>query len=93
VGLRTVGVAASLLKRLPIRFNYDDNYYNSAPTGDSRTGLYGHREKILDHPGITLKLDTPFNREMDVAMITFLHRANRRLFEFGQAVLVSHRHV
>jgi UDP-galactopyranose mutase len=55
---------ASILKRLPIRFNYDDNYYNSAQQGIPEHGYTAIVEKILDHPGITVKLATPFDRGM-----------------------------
>ena len=53
---------ASILKRLPIRFNYDDNYYNSAQQGIPEHGYTAIVEKILDHPAISLKLSTPFDR-------------------------------
>ena len=56
---------ASILKRLPIRFNYDDTYYNSARQGIPEQGYTTIVEKILDHPGITVQLATPFNREME----------------------------
>jgi UDP-galactopyranose mutase len=56
---------ASILKRLPIRFNYDDNYYNSAQQGIPELGYTVMVEKILDHPGITVKLATPFHRVME----------------------------
>ena len=55
---------ASILKRLPIRFSYDDNYYNSAEQGIPEHGYTAIVEKILDHPGITVQLSTPFHREM-----------------------------
>jgi len=53
---------ASILKRLPIRFNYDDNYYNSAQQGIPEHGYTAIVEKILDHPAISVKLATPFDR-------------------------------
>ena len=55
---------ASILKRLPIRFNYDDTYYSSAQQGIPEHGYTAIVEKILDHPAITVKLATPFHREM-----------------------------
>jgi UDP-galactopyranose mutase len=53
---------ASILKRLPIRFTYDDNYYNSAQQGIPEHGYTAIVEKILDHPQISVKLATPFDR-------------------------------
>jgi UDP-galactopyranose mutase len=58
---------ASILKRLPIRFNYDDTYYSSAQQGIPEHGYTAIVEKILDHPGITVKLSTPFHRGMEEA--------------------------
>ncbi len=49
---------ASILKRLPVRFSYDDNYYNSAHQGIPRDGYSEIVRRILDHPGITLRLKT-----------------------------------
>ncbi len=56
---------ASILKRLPIRFNYNDVYYNSAQQGVPEHGYTAIVEKILDHPCITVKLSTPFDRAME----------------------------
>jgi UDP-galactopyranose mutase len=56
---------ASILKRLPIRFNYDDIYYSSAQQGIPELGYTAMMEKILDHPSIAVKLGTPFQREME----------------------------
>ncbi len=50
---------------MPIRFNYDDNYYNSAQQGIPEQGYTPIVEKILDHPEITVELDMPFSREME----------------------------
>ena len=39
-GVDPAALPASILKRLPVRFNYDDNYYNSIISGHAETGLY-----------------------------------------------------
>jgi UDP-galactopyranose mutase len=54
---------ASILKRLPIRFNYDDNYYNKTYQGIPVDGYSGIVERILDHPLITVRLNTTFRPE------------------------------
>ena len=54
---------ASILKRLPLRFNYDDNYFFHKYQGMPLNGYTDIVEKILDHPNITLKLNTVFQRE------------------------------
>ncbi len=55
---------ASILKRLPIRFSYDDNYYNARYQGIPVNGYTAVVERILDHPVIEVRLSTRFRREM-----------------------------
>jgi UDP-galactopyranose mutase len=49
---------ASILKRLPIRFNYEDNYYVDPWQGIPTLGYTRLVERMLDHPAITLRLST-----------------------------------
>jgi UDP-galactopyranose mutase len=63
-GLHPSELPASILKRLPVRFNYDDNYFFHKYQGMPQNGYTAMIEKILDHPGITVKLETVFTREM-----------------------------
>jgi UDP-galactopyranose mutase len=53
---------ASILKRLPVRFNYDDNYFFHAFQGMPENGYSAMVGNILDHPAIKLHLETVFNR-------------------------------
>ena len=53
---------ASILKRLPVRFNYDDNYFFHKYQGMPEDGYTKMIEGILDHPRITVKLDTVFDQ-------------------------------
>jgi UDP-galactopyranose mutase len=53
---------ASILKRLPIRFNYDDNYYASTFQGMPRHGYTHIVEKLLDLPNIQVHLRTKIER-------------------------------
>lgn len=46
---------ASILKRLPLRFNYDDNYFNHRFQGMPRNGYTAIVESILDHPRIEVR--------------------------------------
>ena len=55
---------ASILKRLPIRFNYDDNYFNHKYQGMPHDGYTEIVKKILGHDNITLSLDTEFEPSM-----------------------------
>jgi UDP-galactopyranose mutase len=56
---------AAILKRLPVRFNYNDNYYNNPLQGIPRNGFTEMFEKLLDHPSITTKLGTKFQEQAD----------------------------
>ncbi len=53
---------ASILKRLPVRFNYDDNYFFHKFQGMPENGYTDMIEKILDHDRITVHLNTVFDR-------------------------------
>jgi UDP-galactopyranose mutase len=61
-GLHPSELPASILKRLPVRFNYDDNYYASTYQGIPKHGYTYIVEKILNHPEIHLHLKTKFER-------------------------------
>ncbi len=63
-GMHPSELTASILKRLPVRFNYDDNYYNSAFQGMPKNGYTYIVEKLLDHPNIHVMLNTKFDRSM-----------------------------
>jgi UDP-galactopyranose mutase len=60
-GLDPTKLPASILKRLPVRFNYDDNYFFHAHQGMPKDGYTPIVANILDHPGITVHLSTPFD--------------------------------
>ena len=61
-GVQPSELPASILKRLPVRFNYDDNYFFHKFQGMPENGYTAMIERILDHPGITVHLDTVFDR-------------------------------
>jgi len=52
---------ASLLRRLPLRFDYDDNYFAHRFQAMPEDGYTPMVAAILDHPGIDLHLDRPFD--------------------------------
>jgi UDP-galactopyranose mutase len=62
-GMSPTRLPASILKRLPVRFNYDDNYYASRWQGIPRDGYTAIVERMLDHPDIHLHLGTRFERD------------------------------
>lgn len=63
-GMHPSELPASILRRLPVRFNYDDNYYPSTFQGMPKHGYTYIVEKLLDHPNISLTLNAKFDRSM-----------------------------
>ena len=55
---------ASILKRLPLRFNYDDSYYNSRYQAIPSEGYSVVIQRMLDHPGIALNLNSRWEPAM-----------------------------
>ena len=60
-GVEPKHLPASILKRLPLRFNYDDNYFNHPYQGMPEGGYTKIFEKLLDHKNIQLFLNTSFD--------------------------------
>lgn len=60
-GMDPSQLPASILKRLPVRFNYDDNYFNHKYQGMPADGYTALVENILKVPGIQVHLSTPFD--------------------------------
>ncbi len=58
---------ASILKRIPVRFNYDDNYHNNLYTGIPVEGYTALMEKLLQHPHISVSLQTKFDSSSNMA--------------------------
>ncbi|MCX3263638.1 UDP-galactopyranose mutase [Pedobacter agri] len=56
---------ASILSRLPIRFNYDDNYYNSKFQGIPVNGYTELVQNMINHSNIEVKLNTKYTREQN----------------------------
>lgn len=62
-GCEPTELPASILKRLPLRFNYNDNYFNHHYQGMPRDGYTEMVAKILDHELIEVKIDTAFSAD------------------------------
>jgi UDP-galactopyranose mutase len=58
---------ASILKRLPVRFNYNDNYYNNPFQGIPKEGYTSIFEKMLDSENIEVLLNTKFDESYDLS--------------------------
>ncbi|MBY6140985.1 UDP-galactopyranose mutase [Leisingera daeponensis] len=63
-GMHPSELPASILKRLPVRFNYDDNYFFHQFQGMPENGYTPMIDRILDHENITVQLETGFTPEM-----------------------------
>lgn len=63
-GVEPAKLPASILKRLPVRFNYDDNYYNQKYQAIPKNGYTEIFEKMLAHPDIELRLGEKLLPEM-----------------------------
>lgn len=62
-GYSPTELPASILKRLPVRFNYEDNYFFHKYQGMPANGYTEMIERILDHPNMTVTLEAEFRRE------------------------------
>lgn len=59
-GMEPSELPASILKRLPVRFNYDDNYFSHRFQGMPKDGYSEIVRGILAHENIQLSLETSF---------------------------------
>ena len=62
-GINPNFLPASILKRLPLRFNYDDNYFNHAYQGMPENGYTPIFEKLLSHENIQVHLSRHVTKE------------------------------
>lgn len=65
-GVLPTELPASILKRLPVRFNYNDNYFFHQYQGMPKEGYTPIVASILDHPNIEVHLNTTFTAQEDV---------------------------
>ena len=60
-GVDPKDLPASILARLPVRFNADDSYFNHPHQAIPKNGYTPIVEAILNHPNISLRLSTKFS--------------------------------
>ncbi|NDR55565.1 UDP-galactopyranose mutase [Aliiruegeria sabulilitoris] len=65
-GLEPTEIPASILKRLPVRFNYNDDYFEHRFQGMPEGGYTAMVERILDHDRIRVVLNSSLTAD-DVA--------------------------
>lgn len=62
-GRPAVELPASVFRRLPIRFTYDDNYFTHPWQAIPRDGYTAMVERIVDHPNIHIELQSPYPKD------------------------------
>jgi UDP-galactopyranose mutase len=75
-GVHPTEINISTAKRLPIRFVYDDNYFNDKYQGIPVDGYTAIFERMLDHPNIKVLLQTEYADIKD----TWRQRYNNLVF-------------
>lgn len=80
-----------IIKRLPVRFTYDNNYFNDTFQGIPIGGYTQIIEKMLDHPNIDLQINTDFfdskeNLENSVNKVVYTGMLDQ-YFEYVHGVL------
>lgn len=63
-GVSPKELSADIIKRIPIRFNFDDNYYFDKYQGFPMSGYTQLVANMLDHENIQVDLATPFKKSM-----------------------------
>lgn len=63
-GIHPRQLPASILQRLPVRFNYDDNYFSHKYQGMPEHGYTKIFESILNHENIEIELGCEFQHAM-----------------------------
>jgi len=66
-GCEPTMLPASILKRLPVRFNYNDNYYGNEYQGIPKDGYTAIFEKMLQPSNIDVRLGVKFNSTEDTS--------------------------
>ncbi|WP_105567568.1 UDP-galactopyranose mutase [Microbacterium halophytorum] len=53
-------LSGDIVSRLPVRYNYDNRYFNDTYEGLPTDGYTAWLERMADHPNIDVRLDTDF---------------------------------
>ena len=81
-GMEPTELPASILKRLPVRFNYDDNYFFHKYQGMPKDGYTAIILNILDHELITVKLETEYQKAGNEYSHTFYSGPIDKYFDY-----------
>jgi UDP-galactopyranose mutase len=86
---------AEIISRLPVRYTYDNRYFNDTYEGLPTDGYTAWLERMADHPAIEIRLDTdffdasqPFNKAATVGNIPVVYTgAIDRYFDYAHGRL------
>lgn len=81
-GIDPTELPASILKRLPLRFDYDDNYFSHPYQGMPEQGYSAIIRHILDGKGIEIKLNCSFESMSEKFHHVFYTGPIDRYFKF-----------
>ena len=90
-------LSADIITRLPVRYTFDNRYFNDTYEGLPVDGYTAWLERMADHPNIEVRLDTDFfgtiADEFKGTGPDRLHRPGRRVLRQlrGPPVLAHHR--
>lgn len=70
-GRSATDLPSFIIKRVPVRLTYDNNYFNDNYQGIPIGGYTKMVEKMLDHPNIEVKLNTDFFDKKDEYLNNF----------------------
>ena len=86
---------AEVISRLPVRYNYDNRYFNDTWEGLPTDGYTAWLERMADHPNIDVKLDTdffdasqPLNKAATVGQLPIVYTGPvDRYFDYAEGAL------
>ncbi|WP_437584427.1 UDP-galactopyranose mutase [Paramicrobacterium sp. CJ85] len=86
---------ASIVSRLPVRYTYDNRYFNDTWEGLPTDGYTPWLERMADHPNIEVKLNVdffdesqPFNKKATVGQIPIVYTGPvDRYFDYAEGEL------
>jgi len=88
-------LSASIVSRLPVRYTYDNRYFNDTWEGLPTDGYTPWLERMADHPNIDVKLDVdffdesqPLNKKATVGQIPMVYTGPvDRYFDYAEGEL------
>ena len=88
-------LSGDIISRLPVRYNYDNRYFNDTWEGLPTDGYTAWIERMADHPNIEVKLDVdffdesqPLNKKATVGQLPIVYTGPvDRYFDYAEGAL------